>query len=90
MPRRNVSVGFLKLSHRHLVSESSVSTRFPESRSFNVLFVDEDGSSLEDQRLLDAYSTTTFPSSAIRKTPLESATGSSLLATHTTVCGSSL
>ena len=85
MPERNMSVGFWKLCHNYVWESSCISTRFQDSRSFNVL-VEEDGSRWEDQWVLDAYSSTTFPLSTIQKTPLEYATGSSLLATHVTVC----
>ena len=87
MPGRNVSVGYLKLSHRIIADwkSSSLKTKLPGSISFTNWFVDEEFSSSVYQYIFPEVSQTLrLPSFAIPKIPVEpSRIGSFRFVTHT-------
>ena len=82
---KSVSQGSWKLSHMIDPVVFSRSTRFPEFKSWALELATE-FITFDDQRIsFFPSSTTRFPSSDIVRTPEESLSGVSLLATHTTV-----
>ena len=81
----SVSQGSWKLSHMIVPIVFSCSTRFPESISWALELATE-FVTFDDQRIsFFPSSTTRLPSSDIVRTPEESLSGVSLLATQTTV-----